>query len=294
MAEGYCVTKRRQFILLVTVSLIFFVGLRVSGAAWAQHALPRTHYDEVFSLSLTAQGIRKGGDPVEAFAKLKIMAEEGDPIAQHAVAFFYIEGPSMHRTKFVQRDDSKAVSWWRKAAVQGHISAQKAVGNSYLIGRSVAKDLDKAKYWFKKAAEQGDAGAQQSLSDLFTRTANKSTDKNAAESDDKEAFKWISKAVEQGVGMYGLGLSYAFARGTPQDVVQAYKWFSISIIVEGDSSGQVAKDREWAEKAMTCTQFIQAQGLVVEWIDKHLKANVVASLGRWLSWWWRRLWVGCF
>jgi len=43
--------------------------------------------------------------------------------------------------------------WWLKAALQGHTTAQKVVGDAYLSGKGVQKDESKAYAWYLKSAE---------------------------------------------------------------------------------------------------------------------------------------------
>ena len=57
--------------------------------------------------------------------------------------------------------------------------------------------------------------------------------------DDKQAFKWYTKAADQGNAMaqYNLGLMYEDGEGVPQDYKQAVKWFS-KAAEQGDADGQ--------------------------------------------------------
>jgi uncharacterized protein len=59
------------------------------------------------------------------------------------------------------------VKWVRKAAEQGHATAQYNLGLMYDTGYGVPKDLVEAVNWYRKAAEQGDAEAQYKLGVLF-------------------------------------------------------------------------------------------------------------------------------
>ena len=63
----------------------------------------------------------------------------------------------------VARDDQAAVTWFRKAAEQGHANAQNELGR--LLGGGFFRD-DEAEYWFRKAAAQGHVQAQQNLEKL--------------------------------------------------------------------------------------------------------------------------------
>ena len=54
----------------------------------------------------------------------------------------------------------------QKAAEQGDAMAQFNLGQCYTNGTGVEKDEQKAVEWYKKAAEQGHAGAQFNLDTL--------------------------------------------------------------------------------------------------------------------------------
>jgi uncharacterized protein len=53
--------------------------------------------------------------------------------------------------------------WNRKAAEQGHATAQYYLGREYYTGQGVEKDLAEAVKWFSKAAEQGNQDARWTL-----------------------------------------------------------------------------------------------------------------------------------
>lgn len=55
----------------------------------------------------------------------------------------------------VPKDEAQAVVWYRRAAEQGHASAQFSLGLMYAEGRGVAKDLVQAFMWYGLAAAGG-------------------------------------------------------------------------------------------------------------------------------------------
>ena len=60
----------------------------------------------------------------------------------------------------VTQDVVEAVRWYRKAAEQGHATAQYNLGAMYGKGQGVTQDAVEAVRWCRKAAEQGHATAQ--------------------------------------------------------------------------------------------------------------------------------------
>jgi len=66
----------------------------------------------------------------------------------------------------VDKNDSRAVEWYRKAAKQGHAGAQFNLGKMYENGFGVDKNDSRAVKWYRKAAKQGDALARHNLDRL--------------------------------------------------------------------------------------------------------------------------------
>ena len=66
----------------------------------------------------------------------------------------------------MERDDTEAVRWYRRAAEQGDVLAQYNLGWMYENGRGVGRDRVEAVRWYRLAAEQGDADAQRALDRL--------------------------------------------------------------------------------------------------------------------------------
>ncbi len=58
------------------------------------------------------------------------------------------------------------MTWYRKAAEQGHAAAQNNLGECYAEGVGVEKDPAQAVVWYRKAAEQGFEPAKEALRKL--------------------------------------------------------------------------------------------------------------------------------
>jgi uncharacterized protein len=102
-----------------------------------------------------ADGVRKGtslywrGDHGAAAAVLKPLAEEGNVLAQFAIAAMYDDGRGL------PQDFSRALSWYKKAAHAGLVDAQYMVGRFYGRGRGVKQNPSAAFFWFNLAAAGG-------------------------------------------------------------------------------------------------------------------------------------------
>lgn len=77
------------------------------------------------------------------------LAEQGYPLAECQVGYFYYEGLG------VETDMAKAFYWTQKAAEHGDRDGQCNLGWFYEEGIGVSEDLEKAKYWYRKTALQG-------------------------------------------------------------------------------------------------------------------------------------------
>ena len=78
-----------------------------------------------------------------------VLAEQGYPLAECQVGFFYLEGIG------VEKDFEKALFWTERAAVHGDRDGQCNLAWIYEEGFGVEKNIEKVKYWYKQAALQG-------------------------------------------------------------------------------------------------------------------------------------------
>ena len=82
------------------------------------------------------------------------------------------------------QDYAAAVSWYRKAADQGHAGAQYNLGAAYRNGQGVSQDYAAAVSWYRKAANRGNASAQYNLGVMYRRG-------EGVRQDYVQAYKWI-------------------------------------------------------------------------------------------------------
>lgn len=86
---------------------------------------------------------------VECFQGHLRLAEQGYPLAECQVGYFYYDGLG------VEKDMQKAFYWTERAALHGDRDAQCNLADLfYLEGVAVEKNFSKAKEWFIKAALQ--------------------------------------------------------------------------------------------------------------------------------------------
>lgn len=100
-------------------------------------------------------------DYATAFPILKIKAGQGDPTAQDVLAYMYENGWA------TPVDFSKAVYWYRKAAMQGAAPSETSLGRMYQAGWGVERNYSYAAWWYRKAAEHNYPGARERLNILL-------------------------------------------------------------------------------------------------------------------------------
>lgn len=84
-----------------------------------------------------------------AVALIMPLAERGDPYAQFTLGAMYDNGVG------VPRNFTVALSWYKRAGIQGLADGQYMVGRFYGGGRGVKQDPARALYWFELAASGG-------------------------------------------------------------------------------------------------------------------------------------------
>lgn len=115
----------------------------------------------------------------------------------------------------------------RKAAEAGHVRAQADLGDKYMYGVGVPQNKEQAKTWYRRAAEQGDLVAQKRLAAALSKDDEEQSVhwyRRAAEQGDPEAMLGLGRSYEEGKGVernYGLAaywymLATTYGKGLPQ------------------------------------------------------------------------------
>lgn len=143
---------------------------------------------------------------------LKAQAEH--PAAQYLLGVCFRDG------KGVEKSDAEAITWWRRAAEQGHRDAQCNLGGLLLRCEGGEKTDAEAVEWLRKAARQGDVLAQCNLGYCYQGG-------EGVEQSFKNAARWFRRAAERDdwKACYELGLCYATGRGVEKSAENAIHWF---------------------------------------------------------------------
>jgi TPR repeat protein len=180
-------------------------------------------------------------------------ANRGDSTAENALGIEYAQG-----LDGLPHDDTQAVEWYKKSAVQGNPRGETNLGDMYLYGRGgLTQSYVLAMSWYLKAAQQNWADAQFRLAVLYERGIG--TEKNVAqavqlyrsaanqghaeaqnvlgalyavgddgvEQDYQQALAWFQKSAAQGYAKAekNLGDMYFFGHAVDKDYAQAFSWY---------------------------------------------------------------------
>lgn len=180
----------RQFLL--TLILVVVCAL----PAWAEFEEGMAAYDR--------------GDYATTVKEWRPLAEQGDPTAQHHLAWLYLIG------RGVPQDNDEAVRWFRKAAEQGDSDAQTNLGSLYLLGDRIPQDYTEALKWLRAAAAQGHPMAQTKLGIMYE-------DGHGVPQDRVEALMWFTIAAAEGSELAGAFRAALAKEMTPTQIAQAQR-----------------------------------------------------------------------
>jgi len=136
----------------------------------------------LFQTAYAGSCFEKPSDLDDCIAK----AKEGNVRAQHNLGRIY--RGNKKATQEVTKDYQESALWYRKAAEQGHASAQAWLGVMYNLGFGVNRDYKVAAKWYRKAADQGNVLGQLSIARLYCQ--GKGVIKNL-----KEAERWYLRSA---------------------------------------------------------------------------------------------------
>ncbi|KAG0251216.1 hypothetical protein DFQ27_008915 [Actinomortierella ambigua] len=119
-----------------------------------------------------------------------------------------------------KHSDSEAIKWYQMAAEHGEAQAQLRLGVLYFYGRGVAQDNAESTRWFRQAAGCGVAEAQFNLGLMYSRG-------QGVEQSNVDGATWMRQAADQGIAeaQFGLGSMYVDGRGVEQSDEMAAMWY---------------------------------------------------------------------
>ncbi len=145
-------------------------------------------------------------------------------------------------------------------ADSGNANAQFTLGGRYLRGEGVEQDNFAALRWFTLAAESGNANAQYNIAVMYLNGIG-------MVKDPAQAVTWFVRAADNGdpPSQYTLAvLLFNGQLGVPQNVPQAYKWFTLA----GAAGHQAAAANAVLVQELLPTNEVAAmQEEARQWID---------------------------
>jgi len=166
------------------------------------------------------------------FVSLTKRANEGDVNAQLKLGTAYRAGDG------VARDFIEAARWFRMAAEQGNVEAQRSLAYILTQDESI-RDYPEALKWYRKSAERGELVSQYMTGYLITYKIQ------GARQDNVEAVEWFRKAAEQGHAAAQINLGFAFFEGrvVPKNYAEALKLFLKGASKYEGNGGQNPEDK---------------------------------------------------
>ena len=139
--------------------------------------------------------------------------EEGNQDAIFWLFFAYFYGLG------VERDDEKALEYYKTLAEYGYPNMQCGLGTHY-CDINEGKMNRKAVRWFAKAAKQGNVEAMYRLGECYA-------DLYGVRNNDRKAFLWFKRAANRGheEAMWNVGLFYQRGIGVKKNLDLAAEWY---------------------------------------------------------------------
>ncbi len=151
---------RAHLYLLITCLAAIFLALGYILAPWIQEKL-QSRDQGVHTVLASSQPpsppaiVAVPAIETATLDQLRQLAASGDPPAQYALGVRYASGDG------VKQDDKEAAAWFIKAAENGNVKAQAALGTRYWVGnRGVPPSVTQAYFWTVLARAAGDQNSK--------------------------------------------------------------------------------------------------------------------------------------
>lgn len=235
----------------VAKSIEYFEKAKAMGAPEADDMLAR-----VYRMNTAEDGV----DSERAFEFNIKRAEAGDAEAQFLVYQAYDEGAG------VDKNETIAHEWLKKAADNGHATAQAIIGFQEIIKGNSEVGVE---YW-EKASTGGNLKAMNDLAELY-HDGSMGVPMNKP-----RALELFKKAADAGYpeAMVSLGVCYSKGDGVAQDDYEAFRWFTLA----------AEKGEQFAQKNLgICYRSglgtVENKALAVQWFEKAAEqGNIQAKI----------------
>lgn len=191
--------------------------LATAGAAMADEMTPAERHAALEQ----AVAVYERGDYADAEQRFTALGNAGEAAAWHNLAVMHLRGelagasPARAREllsraaaqgfvtaqlalgelyesdRLGQPDLAQALAWYERAADAGSVDAQVATATAYFMGRGTPADAAQAAHWYRMAANGGDVGAQYILGSMYEKG-------DGVAADLRLARYWYAAAARQG------------------------------------------------------------------------------------------------
>ena len=126
------------------------------------------------------------------------------------------------RSAYEAGEYTKALQIFVQLSEAGNSQAQYDLSQMYFQGIGTPKSIEQGWMWMNRAADKGNIQAMLELGVRYQASS--------LENGEEMAFLWFQKAAMAGspVGQYNLARLYQSGKQTPNDLVQAYVWMTLS------------------------------------------------------------------
>ena len=125
------------------------------------------------------------------------------------------------RALLKNREQSEAIVWYRRAAIQEYGRAQHSLGYAYQFGNGVRRDQAEALRWYKMAAAQGIFDSKFNMGIIFNEGGY------GVNQDIEMALRLYREAAKHGLkeAQRNLGYMYDVGRGVAKNLTEAARWY---------------------------------------------------------------------
>jgi len=208
-------------------------------------------------------------NPAEGYNWFLKAADSGSPQAMHEIGMMLASAKGVPGV--AERDESKALEYFNKAAAKHYTPAIYALGECYLEGKGVPKDEQKGLKLLRDAAAAKDERAMNKLAAYLAR-ADDPRPISARKEDFKEAFKFASEARDMGYADALNVLAAMYINGNvpghSADPKEGAKLF-----LEGAEQGSVFCMLGYAQCLLTGTGVKQSKLDAGNWYERAARAG---------------------
>lgn len=205
MAQGYLVQIPPEIALKLSDKSTFIPLVYAGGIfkAPGEDSRPKRKYQEL------------------DLSSLERLAQESDGDARYELGVRYFTGTG------VEKNETRAFSYWLQAAKSGHLESENEVGVCFAKGEGTDKDMSQAAAWYSKAAAEGSGDAADSMGVRYLYGRD-------LPQDSERAFHWFQRGAALGnnEAVHALASCYFRGIGTPKDKAKA-----IDVLVDGAKKG---------------------------------------------------------